>query len=117
VLFVGFAIAVLATQLLLRYVFRYEVTEKAIKGLLFGIIPVFTLPVEDLVDVRRCSPLEVIRTPLAWRWGNRMWGAAVLVTRRRGLIRKTLLSPDAPDVFVDDVRAKMQAPRPPSSTL
>lgn len=101
-----FVVGGATVQLLLRHIFRYQISSKAIRGLLFGSLPLFSVPLDDVIEVRRCAAREVIVTPLAWRWGNRIWGSAVLIVRRHGIIRKIFLSPDAPDTFVADVKLK-----------
>jgi hypothetical protein len=69
---------------------------------LFSAIPVFRIPIAEVVQVTRPSPRGLWLNPwYAFRFGNRIWGETVLIKRKRGLIKSIVITPDDPERFIE----------------
>jgi hypothetical protein len=99
---------VLFAQFGLRFVITYKITSHAIEVILCGVVPLKRISFADITSVEIVSfkdlnPLANVRSILAVRLGNRLFGKGVLVTQKSGLFRRSVLTPDNPDEFVRGV--------------
>jgi hypothetical protein len=98
-------------QFALRFIYSYDIKNGAIRIVLFSVIPVARIPISGVVQVACASPRSLWLNPwYALRLGNRLFGAAILIKRRRGLIRSIVITPDDPDRFIEQCNS---APRNP----
>jgi hypothetical protein len=96
------ALSVLFAQFVLRFVYSYDIKGGAIRILLFSVIPIIRIPISQVVQVTRPPTDQLWLNPFyAFRFGNRLIGNAVLVKKKRGLIKSIIITPDDPDRFID----------------
>ena len=128
-LLAGFLVVVLAvglfTGILPRSVIRYRLTERSVETTLLGVV-IDRIPYADIpgpAHVRITTVAELLRTGELRRSGNlgsrgietRIFGKVVVITRRTGDV--TVITPDAPDAFVQELREKLaSAALPPRSS-
>jgi hypothetical protein len=103
---------VLFAQFGLRFLITYEITSNSIEVILCGVVPLKRIPFADITSVEFVSfkdllPFVSLRSILAVRLGNRLFGKAVLVTQKSGLFHLSVLTPDNPDEFVRGVPEKV----------
>jgi hypothetical protein len=113
-----------------RAVFRYRVAGHAVETTLLGFVidRIRYSSIAGPDQVRVSTNAELWRTGELWRAGNvgsrgiqtRAFGKMVVITRRTGDV--TLITPDAPEAFVQEMReriiamyATIEATRAPSS--
>ena len=132
-LLAGFLIVVLAvglfTGILPRAVIRYRLTARAVETTLLGVV-IDRIPYADIpgpAHVRVATNAELRRTGELWRSANvgtrgietRILGKLVVITRRTGDV--TVITPDAPDAFAQELREKLTAaalpPRSPGESF
>ena len=86
----------------LRLIYSYDIRDGAIRVVLFSVFPVVRFPILNVVSVTRASRKGLWLNPwYALRLGNRIFGDAVLIRRRQGLIKLIVITPDDPDRFID----------------
>ena len=111
-LFTGLAVAVIVggvlAQLLLRYVYGYDIRGGRIRFLLFGSIPLFGIPISEVREVRECSGKDLWKPGFALRFGNRLWGDSVVIQKRSGLFRSVIITPDDTREFIKAVQEAKQ---------
>ena len=100
---------VLFAQFGLRFLITYKITSNATDVVLCGVVRLKRIPFADITSVetvsfRDLNPLVNVRSILAVRLGNKLFGKGVLVTQKSGLFRLSVLTPDNPDEFVRGVR-------------
>jgi hypothetical protein len=100
---------VLFAQFGLRFLITYKITSNAIDVVLCGVVRLKRIPFADITSVeivsfRDLNPLVNVRSILAVRLGNKLFGKGVLVTQKSGLFRLSVLTPDNPDEFVRGAR-------------
>lgn len=103
---------VLGLRVTLRRVIEYRRDSDAVRVVVFGRLPIITIPYRTIVEISKVRSDEVVvprRLVMftAIRAGNRLSGDAVLIVRRKGLRRGVVLTPEGPDEFVADVRARV----------
>jgi len=103
---------VLFAQFGLRFLITYKIPSNAIEVVLCGVVRLKRIPFGDITSIEIVSfkdlnPLVNVRSILAVRLGNRVFGKAVLVTQKSGLFRLSVLTPDNPDEFVRGVMEKI----------
>ncbi len=115
---ISFLVAILAVvvflfarPVVLRWMIEYRRDPDAVRVVVFRRFPIVTIPYHAIVEVRRVSSDEVLvpRSGVmlaAIRVGNRWTREAVLIVRRKGLRRGVVITPERPDEFVADVRAR-----------
>jgi hypothetical protein len=67
-------------------------------------IPFVDITSVEIVSFKDLNPLVNVRSILAVRLGNKLFGKGVLVTQKSGLFRLSVLTPDNPDEFVRGAR-------------
>lgn len=118
-IFMGLLVAGLGTiglfQIGGRYLIKYRIDDKAVRILFFGVLSMKSVALKDIREVKRLSPKElycdtfVLRSPemfFAQRWGNRFWGEGVLISKKAGLFKNVLLTPDDVGTFVQTIQER-----------
>jgi hypothetical protein len=96
------ALAILVVQFGLRHIYSYDIKNGAIRVVLFYAIPVFRIPLSEVVQVTRSPPRGLWLNPwYALRLGNRIFGGVILVQKQRGSFKSIVITPDDPDLFID----------------
>jgi len=90
-------------HILLPRVLRYRLTEDGVEMVLCGFFPMFYLPYEDIEDAHKASATEVI---FSTKVINRVWGQFVILSRKTGLRRAILVSPDDVESFLRELRER-----------
>jgi hypothetical protein len=91
----GLVLVFLLGQFLLRFIYSYDIKGGAIRILLFYAIPMIRIPISQVVKVTRPSTVELWLNPFcAVGFGNRLIGNAVLVQKKRGLIKSIIITPN-----------------------
>lgn len=62
-----------------------------------------TIRASEIREVREAPPTELWKPTLALKFGNRLWGGCVVISKRRGLMRRIVLTPDNPHEFAECV--------------
>jgi hypothetical protein len=99
-----------AYQVFGRYVMTYRLTDKGLR--IMGIFGFFSIPYEEIVDVKIVSPKEVWKLAFSFnilRFGNRLWGTGVLIKKNSGLVRNLIISPNNSEEFTMEIRQRMNA--------
>jgi len=97
----------------LRVIIQYRVTDDAIRIKLFGVFPVQSVQLKNVQEIRVVPVWTfgggVLLNPFIERWPSWVFSReAILITRRRGLVRKILLSPRNPPEFLQEVQLKRE---------
>lgn len=108
-----FIVTILIVQFTFRYVYNYRVSNTRIEIVLFGKIPIKSIPFSNIVELRKMAfketlPFKSMEMFLALRFGNRVWGQIVSIQQKKGLIKTILISPDNADRFIEDVQGHLQ---------
>ena len=74
----------------------------------------FENSVEDILNLQKISAGELLpwRNPKSVGWlrlGNRLFGDAVLIRRRRALFPIVVILPQKPDEFVESLKVRLSA--------
>ena len=103
-------------QTCLRYVYNYDVRGDHVRVVLFRRIPLMVIRISNIREIKEAPPIELWKPTCALKFGNRLWGACVLICKKRGLIRRIVITPDNPHAFVEQVNRieQEQQPRTPS---
>ncbi len=105
---IGFAIVGTATiallQTCLRYVYNYDIKGDCVRVVLFRLVPLMTIRISDIREIKESPPIELWKPTPALKFGNRLWGACVLIHKKRGLIRRVVITPDNAYEFVEQVK-------------
>lgn len=115
-LFICLLVATLAiVQFGFRFVYGYRLGPKGLDFVLFGRLAVWRIPVEDIATILEMTWADALfcRIPgmlLAFRAGNRIWGPALLIRRRRGVVRLVAITPDDPGSFLREYRKLLPTP-------
>ena len=93
-------------QVLLPLVYDIKATDKDIRVVVFGVIPVLRIPYADVSNINVVSygkALTCLNLP------SRILGIGkpVLIQRRRGIFRRLCVTPRNPEAFVQFARMKM----------
>lgn len=97
-------IVVLSAQYLDRYLYGYRLGDEGIEIVLFKVIPIKRIRYDRITGVRSISSARMwldLDYLFVVRFGNRVWGPAVLIFRRRGL--PIVITPDNVDEFVREL--------------
>jgi hypothetical protein len=99
----GACLVLVAVVFGLRLLYGYRVRDQAIEVVLFHVLPVYRLPLEDIEQIRKASWSELGVGGRTLRLGNRFARQSVLIQRRSGWIRRIVITPDDPDRFISEV--------------
>lgn len=91
-----------------RFFYSYRIDDKSIKVRIFGIIPVYTLQLEAVEDIKRVSLTDLWHIDIFFSLTlmNMYTHNFVLIQKKTGLFRKVLITPDNADDFIEIVRQK-----------
>ena len=108
---VGFLLIGAAWLYALRFIIQYRVSDDSIRIKLFGVLPVQSIPLKNIQEIRVVPVWTFggggLINPFIERWPSWVFSReGVLITRRRGLVRKILLSPRSPSEFLQEVQLK-----------
>jgi hypothetical protein len=93
--------AILFTLLAIVTTLGYRITDAALEVRVLGTV-VRRVPLLDIEEVHRRGAL------LRESWSGLKFWNAVIVRRRRGLLRNLAISPSEPDRFVEELRAAIR---------
>lgn len=91
---------------MLRFVYGYRLKNGTIQVTLFHVLPLYWIRVDDIETIRKASSwreLGIADTTL--RMGNRLFGDAVLIGKRKGLVRRVVITPPDANAFISQVLA------------
>ena len=101
----------LSVSYCLRFIYDYRLSDHAVEVLLFGLIPVWNLPFEEIQAIRKVSWRELGIGRSAFRRmlrvGNRLFGQSVLITRKRGWVLHVVVTPKDADGFVSRIEREL----------
>ena len=89
--------------LCLRFIYDYRINDRAIEVLLFRLIPLYRLPFDNIESIKKISLREAGLGGFTIRLGNRIMGARLLITKKRGLFKKIIITPDKIDEFINEL--------------
>jgi|SRR5882757_3046830 hypothetical protein len=101
----GALVVLMAMVFALRFLYGYRVHNHAIEVVLFHLLPVYRIPIEDIESIQKASWRELGIGGATLRLGNRVFGQGVLIQRRSGWFRRVVISPEDPDSFISLVAA------------
>jgi hypothetical protein len=97
----------------LRLLYGYRVRNHAVEVVLFHVLPVYRVPVDNIELIRKVlfkealfgfwSLRELVSAFSTLRLGNRIFGPWVLIQKRNGWIRRILITPNDADAFIREV--------------
>ena len=110
----GTLFVVFASVYGLRFVYEYRVKNRAVEIVLFHLLLVYRVPVRDIDLIKKISWREASAGGGILRLGNRLTTQCVLIHKRRGWVRRIVITPEDPDGFVGRVvKDKQGAVRSP----
>ena len=101
-------IVVLSAQYLDRYIYGYRLSDESIQIVLLNVVPINRIRYDRITGIRRVSSREMwldLDYLFVVRFGNRVWGPAVLIFRRRWL--PIVITPDNAEEFVRELRQRV----------
>ncbi len=98
---VGIAVYGLALQFGMRYVLQYTLSSDSVSFLLFGRVPIYQIALDDIEDLTVCDATEAYTPFAAFNARNRIWGNLLMLTKKDGLVRNIIFSPNEPDRYLD----------------
>jgi len=120
-MFIQVALALLVLiggyQLFGRFLLRYQLSENHLRVTLFGFWPLLRIPYSEIEDVSYLQSGDgwsvaggsFARTTI-FRLQHRLWSDAVIIYRRRGLLRSILISPANGSDFASTLRIRCKLP-------
>ncbi len=105
----GGAAVLLAAVYSLCFIYGYRVANGAVEIVLFHALSVYRVPVADIERIEKVSWRKPGIGGTTLRLGNRLARECVLIGKRRGLIRRIVITPDGADEFISQVDANRQA--------
>jgi hypothetical protein len=99
-------------QFFWRLLLDYKITNSDVEIRVFG-LP-FKIDLIDIEEVRKVSFRELLpwKNPKSVSWlrlGNKLLGEGILIRRNRGIFRTVIISPDKPNVFIEEINLKLCA--------
>jgi hypothetical protein len=63
------------------------------------------MPFSDIIEIRKISLKEALLANefSTLRFGNRIWGGIVLIRKANGLFKTIVITPDNPEMFINNV--------------
>jgi len=97
-------LVLLCAQFLWTLVLTYTIDDARIKILLFGVMPVWSIPIDSITNVmmipwHECPPFFTLQGMRTLRLGNRLVTAVVLI-QRKGALNQVLLTPNDSEHFI-----------------
>jgi hypothetical protein len=89
----------------LRFVYGYRLANRKIEVVLFHVLPVYWVRIEDIETIRKASWSELGVFDTILRMGNRLFGECVLIQKRKGVFRRVVITPHNADGFISQVLA------------
>jgi hypothetical protein len=86
---------------------KYTITDDSIEFKVFGNFRVWKISFDDISDIQLISFPRMLITP-SIRLTNRPFARYVLVSKRRGIFRAVLITPDNPEEFINIVQQKLR---------
>lgn len=73
-------------------------------------VPLCRIPLSSITEIRKVFWADFTLPAFARRLASRPWASTgVMITRKIGLFRHVIITPEFPDVFIDQVLAEMHA--------
>lgn len=88
--------AILFTFVILVATIRYRITEEALEVIIMGKVA-RRIPLRDIEEVHRRGAL------LHENWSTIRFWNAIIIRRRRGILKNIVISPDDPDRFAEQL--------------
>lgn len=101
----GAALVLFAVLHGLRFVYSYQVENNAVEIVLFRVLPVYRVPVDDIEVIQKVSCSELGIGGSVLRLGNRFARQCVLIERQSGRFRRIVITPVDADGFIGQVTA------------
>jgi hypothetical protein len=99
------ALLLLAIIYGLRFIYDFRIRNGAIEVALFRVLPIYRIPIDDIELIQKVGWRDPVFGFFILRLGNRFTSEAVLLKRRRGWIRRIIISPADPDGFIREMKA------------
>lgn len=101
-LVVALVLALAIAQATLRFVYSYALTERRFEVRLFGRFAIYGIARDSIVGAAACrlGRENFSRAFTTLRFGNRIFGRAVVIERRAMFPRFVVVTPDDPDAFL-----------------
>jgi hypothetical protein len=94
------------------FIYGFRVKDRAVEVVLFKIVPIYRLSVDDIMLVEARSWLDFGITGFtALRMTNHFTLRGVLIQKRKGLFRHIVIAPDDPGAFVERVAESQRRTR------
>ena len=99
-------------QYVLPQIYNYGLTSARFEVRLFNRFPIYTIALHDITSVapRRFAIGNLAATFTTLRFGNRIFGRAIVIERRNSFPRYLVVTPDDPDCLLADLRARIVRP-------
>lgn len=84
-----------------RFIYNYHLNEGSIQVVLFGRLPLKSIPLSKISEMREVSLKETLIPDFTTlRLGNRFFGRILELKKEDGFFRKILITPDDPDTLL-----------------
>lgn len=94
-----------AFQVIGRFLFNYDVKDGKIRVLLFCVLPVYLIKIDETLEAEELPLIRTIKPKFSRvNLNNRFVGRVVEIRKNRGLVRCLSLTPDDPVSFLRQVR-------------
>ena len=106
----GVLVLIVISRVLWPLIIGYEITPQCLRVVLFRCLPVKRIAFSNIEDIQIMSFWKAIfgrgvKSMFCQGWCNRyLWGDAVVIRQRRGLIRDVVVTPKDPQTFVESMR-------------
>jgi hypothetical protein len=97
-------VTIVLFQTCLRYVYSYDIKDDNVRIVLFRLVPLMTIRISNIREIKESPPMELWKPTFALKFGNRLWGECVVICKKRGFIRRIVITPDNAREFVEDVK-------------
>ncbi len=103
---------VVVGQYVLPQIYNYALTSARFEVRLFDRVPIYTIALHDITGVApwRFAVGDLAATFTTLRFGNRIFGRAIVIERRTSFPRYLVVTPDDPDCLLADLRARIVHP-------
>lgn len=109
---VGAALVLFLTFYMLRFIYDYRIKNNAVEILLFRLMPIYRLPVENIESIQSVGWGRLGIGGGVIRLGNRFCRHGVLIEKRRGWFRYIVITPADVEGFLGQIIDKVPSAKP-----